>query len=134
MKKDRNGNPLAKRGDALTTRGSQSDSVPAGVAPSRGDLINRFQKRRIKIGDAKAALEIGLTIEEVCSILNEENQGAMRIAVEAWDKLVQVRQALIAMRGNLNSAELEQIIKDIGNAVNPFQGVDLFDGERKERS
>jgi hypothetical protein len=41
----------------------------------------------------------------------------MSIAVEAWDKLLQIRLSLIAMRGNLNYRDLEQIIKDIGITV-----------------
>jgi|GEM_PF-4908770 len=84
------------------------------------DRISLFQKWRMKIGTAKAALEAGLSLEEVCEILQKENQEAMRIAVEAWDKLLEMRKALMAMRGNLNNADLEKIIKDIGTIVSPF--------------
>jgi hypothetical protein len=78
------------------------------------------------IGTAKAALEAGLSIDEVCSILEEEKQEAMKIAAETWDKLAQVRLALIAMRGNLNAEDLEKIIKDIGTIGGTFFGMAPF--------
>ncbi len=87
------------------------------------DRIAQFhdlRKRKWKKGTAWAAKEAGLSMEEICEVLGADNQEAMRMAVEAWDKLVEVRQALIAMRGNLNEADLEAIIKVIGDAVNPF--------------
>ncbi len=95
----------------------------------RIDQFQKLRKRKWKKGTAWAALEAGLTLEEVCEVLQEENQEAMRIAVEAWEKLVQVKLALIAMRGNLNRGDLEQIIKDIGTIVSPFPGVNLENDE-----
>lgn len=91
----------------------------------RIDQFQKLRKRKSKKGTAWAALEARLTLEEVCEVLQEENREAMRIAVEAWGKLLEVRHALIAMRGNLNHGALEQIIMDIGTIVSPFPGVNL---------
>jgi hypothetical protein len=129
VKKDKSGNPVSKTEESPSTRQPQHDPAPSGISPTKEADISRFQKRRLKIGTAKAARETGLTFEEVCSILQKENQEAMGIAVEAWDKLLQVRLALIAMRGNLNNRDLERIIKDIGTIVSPFPGVNSFNDE-----
>jgi len=129
VNKDKSGNPVPKKREAPSTRRPQSDPASSGIPPTNDADVSRFQKRRMKIGAAKAAREVGLTIEDVCSILQEENQEAMGIAVEAWDKLLQVKLALIAMRGNLNSRDLEQIIKEIGTIVSPFPGVNPFNDE-----
>jgi hypothetical protein len=129
MTKDKSGNPVPRKRVSLPIRQRQRDRGLVETDPTKDDRISRFQKHRMKIGNEKAALESGLTIGEVCSILQEENQEAMRIAVEAWDKLIQVRLALIAMRGNLNHEEMEQIIKDIGTVVTPFPGVNMKNDE-----
>jgi hypothetical protein len=129
MTEDKNGNPVPRKRGSLLIRQQQRDRGLVETDPTKDDRISRFQKRRMKIGNAKAALESRLTIGEVCSILQEEDQEDMRIAVEAWDKLIQVRLALIAMRGNLNHEEMEQIIKDIGTVVTPFPGVNMKNDE-----
>ncbi len=76
-----------------------------------------LRRRKRKKGTAWAAKEAGLSLEEVCEALEEDNQEAMRMAAEAWDKLIEVRHALIAMRGNFNGADLEAVIKVIGDLV-----------------
>jgi len=134
MEKEESGKPVSRSESPLCPKTTCTSRFPAygsyreSPVP-KDDVISRFQKRRMKIGSAKAALEAGLTMEEVCGILQGENQEAMRIAVEAWDKLLQVRPALIAMRGNLNSRDLEQIIKDIGTIVSPFPEVKTLNDE-----
>jgi hypothetical protein len=125
MDKDNGEKPDPKKPESTRTLRKRGNTGSVGIDPSKDDRIARFQKRRRKIGNGKAALENGLTIEELCSILEKENQEAMSIAVEAWDNLLQVRLSLIAMRGNLNHRDLEQIIKDIGTIVSPFPGVNL---------
>jgi hypothetical protein len=125
MDKDNGEKPDPKKPDSTRNLRKRGNTRSVGIDPSKDDRIVRFQKRRRKMGNGKAALENGLTIEELCSILEKEDQEAMSIAVEAWDKLLQVRLSLIAMRGNLNHRDLEQIIKDIGTIVSPFPGVDL---------
>jgi hypothetical protein len=125
MHKDNSEKPDPKKPQPTRTLRKPGKKEPVGIDPSRDDRIARFQKLRSKIGNGKAALETGLTIEELCSILEKENQEAMSIAVEAWDKLLQVRLSLVAMRGNPNQGDLEQIIKDIGTILSPFPRVDL---------
>jgi hypothetical protein len=125
MHKDNSGKPDRKKPESTLTLRKRANKESVGIDPSKDDRIARFQKRRSKIGNGKAALETGLTIEELCSILEKENQEAMSIAVEAWDKLLQVRLSLVAMRGNSNQGDLEQIIKDIGTILSPFPQVDL---------
>jgi hypothetical protein len=125
MHKDNSGKPDPKKPEPTLTLRKRANKESVGIEPSKDDRITRFQKRRSKIGNGKAALETGLTIEELCSILEKENQEAMSIAVEAWDKLLHVRLSLVAMRGNPNQGDLEQIIKDIGTILSPFPRVDL---------
>ncbi len=130
MNKDDRGNPVPKKPKSRRTLQTLGNRGPVGIDPSRADRIAlRFKKPRVKIGNAKTAPETGLTIAEVCSIVEEENRETMKTAVEARDKLLQVRPALIAMRGNLNQGDLEQTIKDIGTIVSRFQGVNLESDE-----
>lgn len=125
MEKKGSGKPYPRKPEPISTIRKRGTTGSVEIDPSRDDRMARFQKRRIKIGNGKAAMETGLTIEELCSILEKENQEAMSIAVQAWDKLLQVRLSLVAMRGNPNQLDLEQIIKDIGTIVSPFPRADL---------
>lgn len=125
MDKNSSGKPDPRKPESICTIRKRGNIGSVEIDPSRDDRIARFQKRRSKIGNGKAAMETGLTIEELCSILEKENQEAMSIAVQAWDKLLQVRLSLVAMRGIPNQGDLEQIIKDVGTILSPFPRVDL---------
>jgi len=126
VEKDKRRNLVTEKLEAHPSRGRGSGRASLENAVPIGEVISRFQERRKKIGTVKAALEAELTVEEVCSILEGEKQEAMRMAAEAWDKLHQVRLALVAMRGNLNSRALEETIEDIGVVVDPPSGVNSF--------